>query len=94
MKNFLGTLGLLIMLMPVIAMSGPVNINLADAPTIAKELSGIGLSRAQAIVAWRKQNGHFKTLQDLQQVKGIGSRIVEKNRANIRFEESDSNDDQ
>ena len=37
-------------LAPMFAWAGPVDINKADAPTIAKELQGIGLSKAQAIV--------------------------------------------
>ena len=70
-----------------IAIAGPVNVNTADAPTIARELKGIGLSRAQAIVEWRRANGSFRSLTDLQKVKGVGPRILEMNRANIRFAE-------
>ena len=73
-------------LLPVLAWAGPVDINKADAITIAKELQGIGLSRAQAIVAWREKNGAFKTLEDLRKVKGIGAKTLELNRANIRME--------
>ena len=42
---------LIVTLVPALVWAGPVDINTADAATIAKELQGIGLSRAQAIVA-------------------------------------------
>src|ERR1044072_5719861 len=42
---------LIVTLLPALAWSGPVDINSADAATIAKERQGIGMSRAQAIVA-------------------------------------------
>ena len=73
-------------LLPVLAWAGPVDINKADATTIAKELNGIGLSRAQAIVAYREKNGAFKSADDLRKVKGIGAKTLERNRANIRVE--------
>ena len=61
----------------------PVNINKADAATIASSLDGIGLSKAQAIVAWRDAHGPFKSTDDLAQVKGIGQATLERNRAAI-----------
>lgn len=71
---------------PVFAWAGPVDINKADAKTIAKELNGIGLSRAQAIVEYREKNGAFKSIDELRKVKGIGARTLEQNRVNIRVE--------
>jgi competence protein ComEA len=61
----------------------PVNINKADAATIAKSLDGIGQSKADAIVAYRDANGPFKSADDLTQVKGIGKATLERNRASI-----------
>jgi competence protein ComEA len=61
----------------------PVNINTADAATIAKSLDRIGQSRAQAIVAWRDAHGPFKKVDDLGHVKGIGKATIELNRASI-----------
>lgn len=58
----------------------PVNINQADAATIAKSLDGIGQSRAQAIVDWRTAHGPFKKADDLRHVKGIGKATIERNR--------------
>ncbi|MCX7553939.1 helix-hairpin-helix domain-containing protein [Marinicella sp. S1101] len=60
-----------------------VNVNKADAAQIAEELKGIGLSKATAIVAYRTQNGPFKTVEQLTEVKGIGLKTVEKNRSEI-----------
>ncbi len=75
-------------LAPMMAWAGPVDINKADAATIAKELQGVGLSRAQAIVAYREKNGSFKSADELRKVKGIGAKTLELNRANIRIEGS------
>ncbi|NYE29423.1 competence protein ComEA [Rhodanobacter sp. K2T2] len=70
--------------LPALALAGtPVNINKADAATIAKSLDGIGQSKADAIVAWRDTNGPFKSADDLSQVKGIGKATLERNRASI-----------
>ena len=67
-------------LVPLMAWAGPIDINKADAPTIAKELQGIGLTRAQAIVEYRSKNGAFKSADDLRKVKGIGAKTLELNR--------------
>jgi len=61
----------------------PININQADAATIAKSLDGIGVSKAQAIVTWRDAHGPFKTVDDLAQVKGIGKSTLARNREAI-----------
>jgi competence protein ComEA len=73
-------------LVPLMAWAGPIDINKADAPTIAKELQGIGLTRAQAIVEYRSKNGAFKSADDLRKVKGIGAKTLELNRPNIRVD--------
>ena len=64
-----------------IARLAPVNINQASAESIAEALNGIGLSRARAIVEYRDQHGPFKSIDDLANVKGVGSRTLEKNRS-------------
>ena len=61
----------------------PVNINQANAATIAKSLDGIGASKAEAIVAWRDAHGPFKKADDLKHVKGIGKATIERNRSAI-----------
>lgn len=69
----------LAMALPAFAAT-PVNINKADAATLAKSLDGIGPAKAQAIVAWRDEHGPFKSADDLGQVKGIGPATLERNR--------------
>jgi len=56
----------------------PVNINRADAATIAGSLRGIGLRKAEAIVAYRTEHGPFKSVDELVNVKGIGAKTLEQ----------------
>jgi len=60
-----------------------VNINTADAATLDRVLVGIGPSKAEAIVVYRKQNGAFRSADQLASVKGIGLATIEKNRDRI-----------
>ena len=57
-----------------------VDINSADAATLAAGLNGIGAAKAEAIVAYRTENGPFQSADDLEKVKGIGAKTVELNR--------------
>ena len=47
------------------------------------------MSKAQAIVEYRKTHGPFKSFEDLTLVKGIGARTVEINRGNILLKTAD-----
>lgn len=67
-----------------LVLAGPVDVNTADAATISAELKGIGLSKAKAIVEYRKKHGPFRSADDLSLVKGIGERTVEINRSDIK----------
>ncbi len=62
-----------------------VDINSADAEELAEVLVGIGEAKAQAIVSYRNQNGPFKAVEDLLQVKGIGQATLANNRDRIQF---------
>jgi competence protein ComEA len=67
------------------AIAGPVNVNSADATTLARELDGVGPAKAHAIVEFRQKNGPFKSPEDLLKVQGIGGKVLEQNRGNIRL---------
>ncbi len=51
--------------------SGLVNINTADKMKL-QELPGIGSSTAEKIITYRKENGKFKSIEDIKNVSGIG----------------------
>lgn len=54
-----------------------VDINKADAVMLT-QIPGIGPKTADAIIAYRKDVGQFKSLEDLIEVKGIGPKKLEK----------------
>lgn len=56
---------------------GKININTATEAELTT-LSGIGPSKAAAIIAYREENGGFKTIEDLKNVSGIGDKTFEK----------------
>lgn len=60
-----------------------VDVNSADAKTLAQALDGVGLTKAEAIVAYRNAHGPFESVDDLAKVQGIGPRIIEENREAI-----------
>lgn len=61
-----------------------ININRATESELVS-LHGIGSSKAQAIILYREMFGGFKTVDDLQKVKGIGPKTIEKNRARLQI---------
>lgn len=54
-----------------------VNLNTATVEQL-EALNGIGPSKAQAIVDYRKKNGNFKTVDELNNVPGIGDKTLAK----------------
>ena len=54
----------------------PVDINIADAQSLSENITGVGPVLAEAIVAYRSENGPFMSAQDLLAVHGIGQKIV------------------
>ena len=75
-------LGLGLAASPVLAadggdLSGVVNLNTATAEQLML-LPGIGEAKARAILERRKQQGGFKTVDELVEVKGIGSAALER----------------
>lgn len=71
---------------PVQAQRAGININTAGAEELAAQLSGIGRTRAAAIVRYREQFGPFESAEELAEVSGIGMLTVERNRERIRLE--------
>jgi competence protein ComEA len=63
-----------------------VNINTADAQTLAANLKGVGESRAAEIVRYRETFGPFASADELVEVKGIGNSTLDMNRDVITLE--------
>ena len=70
-----------VLLFSVAALAG-ININKADQATLST-LPGIGPAKASAIVEYREQHGKFRTVDELQNVKGIGKKTLNKFRDKI-----------
>ena len=67
----------------VSSFAGPVDINSADAGMLAGAISGVGESRASAIIEYRNTHGPFASVDELGKVKGIGMKTIEKSRKNL-----------
>ncbi len=72
--------------MAVASHTQAVNINSADAKTLAQNLDGVGKSRADEIVRYREAYGPFYSVDDLLEVRGVGKSIVDNNRDRITLE--------
>ncbi|MEW7313833.1 helix-hairpin-helix domain-containing protein [Buttiauxella gaviniae] len=70
---------------PSDADDGVVSINTASAEALAQAMNGVGLKKAQSIVSYREEYGPFKALEQLQEVPGIGSALVERNLSHIKL---------
>ena len=71
------------LLIPTLLFAETVNINTADKESLMMSIKGVGETRAEAIIAYREQNGAFKSVEELAEVRGIGTSIVEKNMDNL-----------
>ncbi len=80
-------IALLFLLFSGLALGGPVNLNTADAQSLADMLNGVGPAKAEAIVAYRAEHGPFQSVADLSNVKGIGEKIIEKNKGRMTVRE-------
>ena len=61
---------------------GKVNINTASVEELSN-LDGIGVSKAEAIIKYREENGKFNSIEDITKVSGIGNNVYEKIKDNI-----------
>lgn len=66
-----------------------VDVNTATAEQLAETLVGVGAAKAEAIVAYREENGPFRHIDELVNVRGIGMATVDNNRERIRLGISD-----
>jgi len=55
-----------------------VNINTASVATLDECLSGIGPAYAQRIIEYREAHGGFKSIEEIQEISGIGPKTFEK----------------
>ena len=78
LKKFIAVL--LLALSSLAFAADPININTAEADVMASTMTGVGESKAAAIVAYRNEHGAFQSVDDLVLVKGIGEKTVEINR--------------
>lgn len=79
----LATVAVADMTKTVATQSAMVNINTASAEELSQKLKGIGMNKAKAIVEYRQTVGKFISVEQLAEVKGIGSSTLEKNRSSI-----------
>jgi competence protein ComEA len=63
---------------------GPINLNTATAGQL-DELEGVGPATAKKILDWRKQHGGFRSVEDLQQISGIGPKRFETLKDKVRM---------
>jgi competence protein ComEA len=79
----------LVLVLPLVSYAGEaVDINAADLETLMT-IKGIGEKRAAAIIAYRDENGDFKSIDELIEVQGISESLVEKSRALLKISSSD-----
>lgn len=69
-----------------------ININTASATTL-QELHGVGPTISGRIVEYRENNDGFQTIEEIQNVKGIGSGTFEDIKDRITVENESSNDE-
>ena len=89
-RKFIMSLMLALVLLPVVVSASTefkgketVNINRASAETLAAYLKGVGANKAEAIVKYRKANGKFKSISDLNDVPGIGEETYKDIKKNV-----------
>ncbi|HIF50579.1 MAG TPA: ComEA family DNA-binding protein [Thiotrichaceae bacterium] len=78
----------LLLALPIIGFSAEaININTADKETLMSVIKGVGEKKADAIIAYRTENGNFKSIDELTNVKGIGQGTIDKHREQLSTSE-------
>jgi competence protein ComEA len=62
--------------------TGKIKLNTASVDQLM-QLSGVGQKKAEAIIEYRKKKGKFNSIEELQQVKGIGPALFNKNKSKL-----------
>jgi competence protein ComEA len=75
---------------PIFAEKSPsrmkVNVNNATVQELDEGLEGVGRRIAEEIVKHRNTHGSFQSMDDLDKVKYVGSKLIEKNKSKIEFD--------
>ncbi len=66
------------------------DLNTATAAQLATVLKGVGATKAEAIVEYRTKVGTFRSVEELEEVKGIGPSIVARNKGRIKLSKTKS----
>jgi competence protein ComEA len=77
--------GLLLSILMAVPAFAAVNLNTATQAEL-EAVKGIGPAKAKAILAYREQNGSFKSLDDLAKVKGFGKASASKLKGQLTVE--------
>lgn len=67
---------------PVLTQSTKIYLNSASLAQLTT-LDGIGQKKAQAIIDYRQAKGGFKTIEEIQNIQGIGAKIFQKNQPKL-----------
>ena len=87
MENLRRCICALLLTLPLLVCAGEtININTAD-KEILMSIKGIGEKRAEAIIAYREQNGPFKSVDQLAEIDGLGQVFIESNRELLAVED-------
>lgn len=79
MKKLIAAIFITLFAIPALAAGGKVNINKADARTLAGELEGLSQSQAEKIIRHREKNGPFVGFYELNGLDGVDSEFLTKN---------------
>ena len=80
MENLRRCIFAVLLTLPLLVFAGEsININTAD-KELLMSIKGIGEKRAEAIIAYREQNGPFKSVDQLAEIDGLGQVFIDSNR--------------
>ena len=89
MKKMVNVLLMVIAGLMALPAFAALNINTATQSEL-EAVKGLGPTKAQSIIAYRDANGNFKSLDDLDKVKGFGKASIEKLKVELTVGPDDS----